>query len=352
MPTITEIMVVSKDKIYVERSGVLQSTGRRFVSDKVTEAIIERIVTRVGRRIDKSQPLVDARLTDGSRVNAIIAPLAVSGPALTIRKFVRERLSVSDLTQPNEQGLRSLTPTVARFLKAAVLARRNIIISGGTGSGKTTLLNCLSEFIPDKERIVTVEDTAELQLNKDHVVRLETKNKSLEGTGAFTIRDLVCNTLRMRPDRIVVGECRGAEALDMLQAMNTGHDGSLTTLHANSPEDALLRLEVLVRSGSDLPIDSIRRQIASAVNLILQIARDPGGHRHLTHVSELTGIDPSTGLVQLRHLFHWTRHQGIEQLVPTGRLPTFMPLLIERQLLALEAFYGDELGVGEKRMRG
>jgi len=220
-PVISEIMVVDSDHIFVERAGVLENSGRRFVSDEVTQAIIERIVARVGRRIDKSKPLVDARLVDGSRVNAVIAPLAVSGPCLTIRKFPPRKMGVADLVKKG-----SLTEMVSEFLRACVLCRCNIIISGGTGTGKTTLLNCLSDFIPDRERIVTIEDTAELQLKKEHLVRLETKQENIEGTGAYTIRDLVKNSLRMRPDRIVVGECRGGESLDMLQAMNTGHDGS------------------------------------------------------------------------------------------------------------------------------
>src|SRR6185369_2033908 len=225
-PNISEIMVVDREHIYIEKTGVLENSGRRFVSDEVTLAIIERIVSKVGRRIDKSSPLVDARLEDGSRVNAVIPPLAVSGPCLTIRKFPSRRLVMDDLVAKG-----ALSRSVADFLKAAVLARRNILISGGTGTGKTTLLNCLSDFIPDKERIVTVEDTAELQLQKEHVVGMETKLANVEGAGEYTIRDLVRNALRMRPDRIVVGECRGPEALDMLQAMNTGHDGSMTTIH-------------------------------------------------------------------------------------------------------------------------
>jgi len=263
LPTISEIMVVDRDHTYIERNGVLENSGRRFISDEVIEAIIQRIVAKVGRRIDKSQPLFDARLSDGSRVNAAIAPLAVSGPCLTIRKFPFRKLLIDDLVAKG-----AMTRTVAEFLRSIVLSRSNILISGGTGTGKTTLLNCLSDFIPDKERIVTVEDTAELQLAKQHVVRLETKDANVEGNGAYTIRDLVRNALRMWPDRIVVGECRGPEALDMLQAMNTGHDGSLTTIHTNNSRDVILRLEVLVQMAADLPVDSIRQQIASAVDVV------------------------------------------------------------------------------------
>ncbi|MBC7354526.1 MAG: CpaF family protein, partial [Thermogutta sp.] len=252
--SITEIMVVGKDQIYVERNGVIEKSGRRFISDKVTEAIIERIVAQVGRRIDKSQPLVDARLPDGSRVNAIIPPLAVKGPCLTIRKFPLQRMTMDDLIE-----LGSITKAAATFLRAAVIDRKNILVSGGTGAGKTTLLNVLSSFIPFKERIITIEDTVELRLHQEHVVTLEAKPPNVEGQGAYTIRDLVRNALRMRPDRIIVGECRGPEALDMIQAMNTGHDGSLTTLHANTAREVIERLEVLILMAADLPIYSIHR---------------------------------------------------------------------------------------------
>ena len=334
MPNITEIMVVDREKIYIEKSGVLEKAGRRFVSDQVTESIIERIVSRVGRRIDKAQPLVDARLKDGSRVNAVIPPLAVNGPCLTIRKFPHRRLRVDDLIT-----MKSLTPTVAEFLKGAVAARCNILVSGGTGSGKTTMLNCLSNFIPDKERIVTIEDTAELQLQKDHVVRMETKTANVEGTGEYTIRDLVRNALRMRPDRIIVGECRGGEALDMLQAMNTGHDGSMTTIHANSADDVILRLEVLVQMAADLPIHSIHRQIASAIDLIVQLTRLRDGSRRVSEVTEVIDYDPRECRIRTKQLF---RLEGVDrdaELMPTGSLPTFLGKLIEKRLIDLEAFY-------------
>ena len=274
LPSVSEIMVVDREHVYIERNGVLENSGKRFISDEIIETIIQRIVSRVSRRIDKSQPLVDARLNDGSRVNAVISPLAVSGPTLTIRKFPYRKMLIDDLVAKG-----ALTRTVAEFLRAIVLGRRNILISGGTGTGKTTLLNCLSDFIPDQERIVTIEDTAELQLAKEHVVRMETKEANVEGTGEYTIRDLVRNALRMRPDRIVVGECRGPEALDMLQAMNTGHDGSLTTIHANSSAEVLLRLEVLVQMAADLPASSIHQQIGSAIDIIVQLKRLRDGRR-------------------------------------------------------------------------
>jgi len=336
-PTVTEIMVVDREHIYIEKGGVLENSGRRFTSDDVTSAIIERIVSRVGRRIDKSQPLVDARLTDGSRVNAVIPPLAVSGPCLTIRKFPTRRMQVADLVAKG-----SLTPTTAAFLKAAVLARANILIAGGTGSGKTTLLNCLSDFIPDKERIVTVEDTAELQLAKEHVVRLETKVANVEGRGEYTIRDLVKNSLRMRPDRIVVGECRGAESLDMLQAMNTGHDGSMTTIHANNAADVVLRLEVLVQMAAALPIQSIHRQIASAIDLIVQTARVRDGSRRITQIAEVVDYDERNARIRLKDLFLLENVNGRPTLSATGCLPTFIDRLIETGLLDLSAFYLDE----------
>lgn len=338
LPNVSEIMVVDRRHIYIERSGNLQNSGRRFVSDAVIESIIQRIVANVGRRIDRSQPLVDARLADGSRVNAVIAPLAVSGPTLTIRKFPERKLLIDDLITKG-----AMTRTAAEFLRAAVLGRRNILISGGTGTGKTTLLNCLSDFIPDKERIVTVEDTAELQLAKEHVVRLETKSANVEGTGEYTIRDLVKNALRMRPDRIVVGECRGPEALDMLQAMNTGHDGSLTTIHANNAADVILRLEVLVQMAADLPVESIRQQIASAVDVIVQLKRLHDGRRVVSQITEVAGINPVTRKLELRDLFLL---EGVEAhgatLQPSGRLPTFIGELIESGMLNLQTFYGDE----------
>jgi len=333
-PTISEIMVVKSDLIYVERDGVLELSGRRFISDKVTESIIERIVAQVGRRIDKSQPLVDARLPDGSRVNAIIPPLAIKGPCLTIRKFPVHRFTMDDLIE-----VRSLTPAAAMFLRACVLDHKNILVSGGTGTGKTTLLNVLSSFIPNRERIVTIEDTTELQLHQEHVVTLETKQANVEGTGAYTIRDLVRNALRMRPDRILVGECRGAEAVDMLQAMNTGHDGSMTTVHANSAAEVVKRLEVLVLMAVDLPVSSIHRQIASALNVIVQITRLPGGRRVVSQIAEVAGLDPDTHELVIHDIFNLRDGQ---MLRATGYLPTFVESLIARNLLQLEFLYGRE----------
>jgi len=333
-PTITEIMVVKSDQIYVEREGVLELSGRRFLSDKITESIIERIVAGVGRRIDKSQPLVDARLPDGSRVNAIIPPLAVQGPCLTIRKFPAYRFTMDDLIEK-----RSVTSAAAMFLRACVVDRRNVLVSGGTGTGKTTMLNVLSSFIPHRDRIVTIEDTTELQLHQDHVVTLEAKPANVEGAGAYTIRDLVKNALRMRPDRIIVGECRSGEALDMLQAMNTGHDGSMTTVHANSTEDVLKRLEVLVLMAVDLPVVSIQRQIASAVDIIVQIDRKPGGRRVVTQVSEVVGYDPDRNDLVVHDIFNF---RDTEKLLPTGYMPSFVDSLIEKNLLKLEFLYGQK----------
>ena len=327
-------MVVKSDQIYVEREGVLELSGRRFLSDKITESIIERIVAGVGRRIDKSQPLVDARLPDGSRVNAIIPPLAVQGPCLTIRKFPAYRFTMDDLIEK-----RSVTSAAAMFLRACVVDRRNVLVSGGTGTGKTTMLNVLSSFIPHRDRIVTIEDTTELQLHQDHVVTLEAKQANVEGAGAYTIRDLVKNALRMRPDRIIVGECRSGEALDMLQAMNTGHDGSMTTVHANSTEDVLKRLEVLVLMAVDLPVVSIQRQIASAVDIIVQIDRKPGGRRVVTQVSEVVGYDPDRNDLVVHDIFNF---RDTETLLPTGYMPSFVDSLIEKNLLKLEFLYGQK----------
>lgn len=333
-PTISEIMVVKSDQIFVEKDGVLELSGRRFISDKVTESIVERIVAQVGRRIDKSQPLVDARLPDGSRVNAIIPPLAVRGPCLTIRKFPAHRFTVDDLI---ERG--SITSSAAMFLRACVIDRRNILVSGGTGTGKTTMLNILSSFIPVKERIVTIEDTTELQLHQDHVVTLESKSANVEGAGGYSIRDLVKNALRMRPDRIIVGECRSGEALDMLQAMNTGHDGSMTTVHANSTEDVIQRLEVLVLMALDLPIVSIHRQIASAIDIVVQITRLPGGRRKVSQISEIAGYDADRGQLITREIYNVREGQILH---PTGYLPSFVDALIAKGLLKLEFLYGGD----------
>ncbi len=330
-PTVTEIMVVASDQIYVERSGLIERSGRRFISDQVTEAIIERIVAQVGRRIDKSQPLVDARLPDGSRVNAVIPPLAVKGPTLTVRKFPAQRLTMEDLV---EMG--SVTTAAAMFLRACVIDRHNILVSGGTGTGKTTMLNVLSSFIPFKERIITIEDTTELRLHQEHVVTMETKPANVEGAGEYTIRDLVKNALRMRPDRVIVGECRGPEALDMIQAMNTGHDGSMTTVHANSAREVVERLEVLVLMAADLPVASIDRQVASALDLIVHISRLPGGARVVTQISEVVRYDPEEKQMVVIDIFNL--RGGL--LRPTGYLPSFVDSLVEKDLLDLQFLYG------------
>ncbi|HEY9106869.1 MAG TPA: ATPase, T2SS/T4P/T4SS family [Roseateles sp.] len=297
--SVTEVMVNRADEIFVERSGRLERYPLAFTSDRAIMGVIERIVAPLGRRIDESSPLVDARLKDGSRVNAIIPPLALKGPTITIRKFSKKRLTADDLA-----AFGSVSAPMVTFLELCVKQRKNMIVSGGTGSGKTTLLNVLSNFIPDGERIITIEDAAELRLNHSHLVSLESRPSNVEGRGAITIRELVKNSLRMRPDRIVVGECRGGEALDMLQAMNTGHEGSLTTLHANTPRDALARLETLVlMAGMDLPIAAIRDQICSAVDIIVQQSRFACGSRKVTSITEVSGME--NGKIQLQELFRY-----------------------------------------------
>ena len=326
-PTVTEIMVNRIDQVYVERKGHLTLSNVSFLSNDQLRGIIERIVAPLGRRIDEKVPMVDARLRDGSRVNAIIPPLALKGPAITIRKFSKRLLGIPDLI-----GFGSMTEQIATFLGAAVHARQNIVISGGTGSGKTTLLNVLSSFIPDDERIVTIEDAAELQLPQEHVVSLESRPPNIEGEGAITIRDLVRNSLRMRPDRIVVGECRGGEALDMLQAMNTGHDGSLTTLHANTPADALSRLETLaLMAGLELPSRAIRDQIAAAVQIVVQQSRLQDGSRRITYVTEVCGQEGNQFVTRDVFRFEQTglspEGKVLGQFRPTGHVPAFVKTL-------------------------
>ncbi|OQA90316.1 MAG: putative conjugal transfer protein [Elusimicrobia bacterium ADurb.Bin231] len=323
-PTITEVMVNGRNKIYVERSGKLYLTNKKFTTDQELLSVIERIVTPLGRRIDESSPLVDARLVDGSRVNAVIPPLSLVGPCLTIRKFSKERLKFKDLIK-----FGSITQEMVEFLRIAVQLRKNILISGGTGSGKTTLLNIVSCFIPAGERILTIEDAAELQLPQEHWVRLESRPPNIEGAGEITIRRLVINALRMRPDRIVVGECRGGEALDMLQAMNTGHDGSMTTVHSNTPRDCLARLETLVlMSGMELPTSAIKAQIAAAIHIIVQIARFSDGTRKITHITEITGMERDT--ITLSDLFVY-KQTGVDSngkvvggFSATGLIPSFV----------------------------
>lgn len=320
--SVSEIMVNGPDKVFVERKGKLSLTRIIFDDSEHVMRVIDRIVSPLGRRIDESSPYVDARLPDGSRVNAIIPPLALNGPTLTIRKFEKDPLTIDDLVR-----FGSMSAEVADFLKACVKARLNIIVSGGTGSGKTTLLNVLSSFIPDDERIITVENAAELQLRQEHVVTLESRPPNIEGKGEVTIRDLVINILRMRPDRVVVGECRGGETLDMLQAMNTGHDGSLTTAHANSPRDTLSRLETMcLMAGMDLPVRAIREQIASAVDLIIQQSRLRDGTRKIMNITEVQGMEGD--VIVMSDIFSFEQ-QGIEngriigQLKPTGIRPKF-----------------------------
>ncbi len=302
---ITEIMVNGPHQIFVEKNGKLRKSEVQFLDDLQLRTAIERILAPIGRRLDESQPYVDGRLLDGSRVNAVIPPISLNGPTLTIRKFSKNKLAVQDLIR-----FGSLTQDAAQFLGACVKARKNIVVSGGTGSGKTTLLNILSNFIPADERIVTIEDSAELQLGQEHVVRLESRPANLEGTGRITIRDLVINALRMRPDRIVVGECRGGEALDMLQAMNTGHDGSMTTAHANTSRDALARLETMcLFAGVELPLKAIREQISRAVDLIVQQSRLPNGKRTITQISEVQGMEGD--VIVLQDIFVYDKEQGL-----------------------------------------
>ncbi len=322
--TVTEVMVNGLEPIYIERDGRILETEAKFLSEEHLRRVIDRIVTRVGRRIDESSPMVDARLPDGSRVNAIVPPLAVDGPALTIRKFAADPYGVDELV-----SFGTLTPQVADLLNACVEGKLNVLVSGGTGTGKTTLLNVLSGFIPSDERIVTVEDAVELQLHQRHVIRLESRPPNIEGKGEVAIRDLVRNALRMRPDRIVVGEVRGGEALDMLQAMNTGHEGSLSTVHANSPRDALSRVETMVlMSGMDLPVRVIREQLASAIDVIIQLARLRDGTRRVVKITEIEGFD--SNIIALQDIFEFDYSPGIGDdgkfkgaLEPTGLRPRF-----------------------------
>ncbi|MBM2810517.1 MAG: CpaF [Chloroflexi bacterium] len=322
--TVSEIMINGPEQIYIEQKGKLVLSDIKFDDDDHVRRIIDRIVSPLGRHVDESSPICDARLPDGSRVNIVIPPISLVGPCVTIRKFSKIPLTIDDLIR-----FGSMSPEIAEFLKACVLARLNIVVSGGTGSGKTTLLNVLSSFIPDDERIVTVEDAAELQLRQEHVVRLEASPSNIEGKGAVTIRDLVINCLRMRPERIVVGECRGKEALDMLQAMNTGHDGSLTTGHANTPRDMLARLETMVlMAGMDLPVSAIRQQVSAAVDLIVQQTRLRDGSRKIVNVTEVQGMEGE--VITLQDIFQFDQ-EGFEngkvvgRLKPTGVRPKFMP---------------------------
>ncbi len=346
---VTEIMVNGPDNVFVERNGKLTlDADVRFIDSDHVRRVIDKIVSEIGRRIDESTPMVDARLPDGSRVNAVISPLAIGGPFLTIRKFSADPLKIDDLIR-----FGSVNAHAARFLQACIVGRLNVVVAGGTGTGKTTMLNVLSGFIPDDERIVTVEDAKELQLHQEHVLCLESRPPNVEGRGEVTIRDLVKNSLRMRPDRIVVGECRSGEALDMLQAMNTGHDGSLTTVHANSPRDTLARLETLVlMAGFDLPVRAIREQMASAIDVIVQLTRLRDGSRRVTHITEVQGMEGDVITLQDVFLFDFAagvdehgRYRG--QLQATGVRPKFADKLADQGIrLGAEVFSPED---GERK---
>ena len=345
-PLVSEVMVNGPNQVFVERAGKIFETSAKFDSEEQVRRVIDRIVSRIGRRIDESSPMVDARLPDGSRVNAIIPPLAVDGSSLTIRKFSKQALTEQDLV---DYG--SLTWESVGLLRAFVSGKLNMLISGGTGSGKTTLLNVCSNFIPEGERVVTIEDSVELRLNQRHVVRLESRPPNVEGRGEVSIRDLVKNSLRMRPDRIVVGECRSGEALDMLQAMNTGHEGSLTTLHSNSPRDCIARLETLVlMAGMDLPVRAIREQIASAIDVIVQLNRLRDGTRRVTHITEVVGMEGDT--ITLSDIF-LLKTQGVDEngnyiaeLKPTGLRPLVAQRLADEGIELRASLFGDPMTQG------
>jgi pilus assembly protein CpaF len=330
-PDITEIMVNGYDEVFVEKFGMIEPTNVRFDNDLHLRRVIDRIVSPIGRRVDETSPMVDARLPNGYRVNATIPPLALDGAILTIRKFAARPFTAQDLIANT-----TMTVPLANFLKACVQARINLVVSGGTGSGKTTFLNMLSTFIPERERIITIEDTAELQLRQRHVVRLEKRPPNIEGKGEITIRQLVINALRMRPDRIVVGECRGGEALDMLQAMNTGHDGSMTTVHANSPRDALRRVETMVlMAGMEIPLKAIREQVASSIELVIHMERMKDGTRRVTQVSEVQGMESDTIVMQDIFVFHQTGIRNgvvLGSLKPTGLRPRFLEKLVANSI--------------------
>ena len=339
-PSITEIMVVKPNLIYIERGGRITKVPYTFPSEESAISVIERIVSPLGRRIDRSQPLVDARLRDGSRVNAIIEPLAIKGPCITIRKFPQTRVTVEDMIR-----WRTLTRPAVALLRACVQYRCSMLVSGGTGTGKTTLLNALSGMIPSQERVVTIEDSAELRLHQEHVVSLETKQANAEGVGEYNIRSLVKNALRMRPDRIIVGECRGDEVIDMLQAMNTGHRGSMTTLHANSAADAMSRLETMVLMGAEIPLQAVRRQISTAIEIIVHLERMPNGGRVVSQISEIIGIHPQTGEIETRDIMVAQADKNGLALRPTGYMPRFLPDMVEKGFLQLQSWF-EQVKVG------
>lgn len=337
-PEITEIMVNRFDKIFIERFGMIEKTSVKFDNDAHVMRVIDRIVSPLGRRVDEASPMVDARLPNGYRVNAAIPPLSIDGPVITIRKFATEPFTVNDLITN-----KTMSAATANFLKSCVEARINLVVSGGTGSGKTTFLNVLSSFIPPEERVITIEDTAELQLKQEHVVRLEKRPPNVEGKGEVTIRQLVINALRMRPDRIVVGECRGGEALDMLQAMNTGHDGSMTTVHSNSPRDTLRRVETMVlMAGMDLPLKAIREQVAGAVELVVHMERVKDGSRKVTKVSEVQGMEGDTIVMQDVFIF---KRSGMKDgkvlgdLKPTGLRPRFLSKMVANNIIIPDSVF-------------
>ncbi|MBI2755700.1 MAG: CpaF family protein [Chloroflexi bacterium] len=338
-PTVSEVMINGPKKIFVERKGKVVLSEVQFDDDEHVRRIIDRIVSPLGRHVDESSPICDARLPDGSRVNIVIPPISLVGPAVTIRKFSKEKLKVDDLIR-----FGSMTPEIAEFLKACVVARLNIVISGGTGSGKTTLLNVISNFIPDDERIISIEDSAELQISKEHWIRMETRPPNVEGTGAITATDCVKATLRMRPERVIIGECRGKEALDMLQAMNTGHDGSLTTGHANTPRDMLARLETMVlMAGMDLPVRAIREQISSAVDMVIQQSRMRDGSRKITYITEVQGMEGEK--VTLQDIFTFEQEafengKVIGKIKPTGVRPKFMPKIEDAGIVIPPSVFG------------
>jgi len=332
LANVSEIMVVGKDRIYVEKNGVIQPTTRSFFSDEILISIIERIITPIGRRVDQSTPMVDGRLADGSRINVVISPLSLVGPVLTIRKFSWIPFTIDDLIDRN-----ALSPSVAKFLQGCVIGRMNMVISGGTGSGKTTLLNTLSAYCRPNERIISIEESAELRLPQPHVVSMESRPANIEGRGEYTIRELLRNSLRMRPDRIIVGEVRGPEALDMLQAMNTGHDGALSTLHANNPSDAMKRLETLVLMAVDMPVRAIREQIVSAVDIVVQVTRYANGQRRISRISEVTDIDRETNEIRLEDIFILNDVED-ENLRHTGYIPTFAERMIAKGYYDVDVF--------------
>ena len=338
-PSVSEVMVNGPRRVYLERKGRLLLSDVQFDDDDHVRRVIDRIVSPLGRHVDEASPICDARLPDGSRVNVVIPPISLIGPTITIRKFTKAKLKVDDLIR-----FSSITPEIAEFLRACVVGRLNIVISGGTGSGKTTLLNVLSNFIPDDERIVSIEDSAELQLAKEHWVRMETRPANIEGSGSVTARDCMKATLRMRPDRVIVGECRGGEALDMLQAMNTGHDGSLTTGHANTPRDMLSRLETMVlMAGMDLPVRAIREQISSAVDLIIQQSRMRDGSRKVTHITEVQGMEGEKITLQDVFLFDQEAFENgrvIGSIKPTGVRPKFMPKIEDAGIQLPPSIFG------------